>query len=61
MLFEEEIELEGESYMTGHTTRYIKVAVKSDMDISGKIYKISSLKPAKSDIMIGECDFQTKK
>ncbi|MCR4779182.1 MAG: tRNA (N(6)-L-threonylcarbamoyladenosine(37)-C(2))-methylthiotransferase MtaB [Lachnospiraceae bacterium] len=56
VLFEEEVSLDGETYMTGHTTRYIKVAVKTDIDISGKIYKISSLKPAKGDIMVGECD-----
>ena len=56
VLFEEQIELFNETYMVGHTTRYVKVAAKCKEDLSGKICKISSLKVLNRDIITGECD-----
>lgn len=41
VLFEEEISLDGENYWTGHTKEYIKVFLKSDEDLSGKIKNVT--------------------
>ncbi len=45
ILFEEKVLIDGEEYFVGHTKEYLKVAVKSDYDISNKIIcvKIKSL------------------
>lgn len=45
ILFEEKIMVDGEEYFVGHTKEYLKVAVKSDEDITNKIVcvKIKSL------------------
>lgn len=41
VLFEEEISLDGENYWTGHTKEYIKVFLKADEDLSGKIKNVT--------------------
>lgn len=52
VLFEEEIEIDGEKYWVGHTKDYIQVAVKSDEIIAGGIKDVNLEKIAKNQIIL---------
>ena len=54
VLFEEEKEILGESYQIGHTSQYVKVAYKTDKNLSNQIVsgKVTSL--LTNDILLME-------
>lgn len=52
VLFEEEVEIDGEKYWVGHTKDYIQVAVKSDEIIAGGIKDVNLEKIAKNQIIL---------
>lgn len=52
VLFEEEIEIDGEKYWVGHTKDYIQVVVKSDKIIAGGIKDVNLEKIVKNQIIL---------
>lgn len=52
ILFEEKVIVEDEEYYVGHTTEYIKIAVKSDADICGKMLDATISDKLNSEIML---------
>lgn len=54
VLFEEKDKLGDEEYYVGHTTNYIKVAVKSERDITNEIHAVSLVNVYKDRIVKGE-------
>lgn len=54
VLFEEKDKLGGEEYYVGHTMNYIKVAVKSECDITNEIHAVSLAEVYKDRIVKGE-------
>ncbi len=54
VLFEEEKEMNGELYWTGHTKQYVKVAALSDVSLSNQIKKGKICRFLQNDIMLIE-------
>lgn len=52
VLFEEEVEIDGEKYWVGHTKDYIQVAVKSGENIAGGIKDVNLEKIVKNQIIL---------
>lgn len=52
VLFEEETEIDGRKYWTGHTKDYVKVAVLSDENLSGQIINVTVKDFINSEIML---------
>lgn len=52
ILVEEKCEINGEEYQTGYTKEYVKVAVKSDKDLSNTIIEGKIEKFLTDDIML---------
>ena len=56
ILFEEEVEINGEKYFVGHTREYLKVAVKSDIDLSNKILFVKIKSLLNKEILLAELE-----
>lgn len=54
ILVEEQIIVDGETYVTGHNKRYIKFMCKSDADLSNQIITVKILGQYDKDTMLGE-------
>lgn len=52
VLFEEKIEIEGEDYFVGHTAEYIKVAVKTDRDLTNQLLMVETQDLLNHEIML---------
>lgn len=52
VLFEEKVLAEEEEYYVGHTMEYIKVAIKSDVDICGKMIETTIVEVLNKEIML---------
>lgn len=56
ILFEERIAVDGEEYFVGHTKEYIKVAVKSDVDITNRIIFVKIKSLLNTEILLAQLD-----
>lgn len=54
VLIEEEIEIDGHAYQVGHNERYIKIAVKSQEDLSNEIVSVRVKDKLTDSIILGE-------
>ncbi len=54
VLFEEEIVIDGEKYQVGHTQRYLKLAVKSDQDLSNQIKQVMICNKLADELLLCE-------
>lgn len=52
VLVEEIVVIEGDEYQVGHTTEYVKVAVKSDKDLCGTIVDVTVIDSLNQEIML---------
>ncbi|MBE5959293.1 MAG: tRNA (N(6)-L-threonylcarbamoyladenosine(37)-C(2))-methylthiotransferase MtaB [Lachnospiraceae bacterium] len=52
VLFEEPVVIDGVNYYVGHTKEYIKVAVKAEEDLSGKIVNVTLENPLNKEIIL---------
>lgn len=54
VLMEEQIILDGVTYFVGHTKEYIKVAVKTEEDLTNQFVNVKTVKILKEMILLGE-------
>ena len=54
VLLEEAVEIDGERYFVGHTREYIRVAVKTDEDLTNQFVTVRVKKVLKDLILLGE-------
>ena len=54
VLMEEAVEIDGERYFVGHTREYIRVAVKTDEDLTNQFVTVRVKKVLKDLILLGE-------
>jgi threonylcarbamoyladenosine tRNA methylthiotransferase MtaB len=54
VLVEEEMSIDGENYFVGHTKEYIRVAVKSEEDLTNKFVVVKAKGILKDQILLGE-------
>lgn len=54
VLLEESKQIDGKTYMIGHTKQYIKVAVETEEDLSNRIMSVMTEKFLKDDILCGK-------
>lgn len=54
ILAEETVRIGGESYLTGHTRRYVKVAVKTEENLSGQLLRVKIKKQLDGDMLCAE-------
>ncbi len=54
ILFEEEIQIEGTKYQVGHNERFLKLAVKGDVDLSNQILKAKVYHTLTDEILLCE-------
>ena len=54
ILAEETIEVNGETYLTGHTKRYVKVAVKTDRNLAGQLIRVKITDQMDKDMLCAE-------
>lgn len=54
VLMEEEMTFEGETYFVGHTKEYIKVAVKTEENLTNQFVTVKAVKILKEMILLGE-------
>jgi threonylcarbamoyladenosine tRNA methylthiotransferase MtaB len=52
VLFEEAVEIEGKAYYVGHTKDYVKIAVESQEDLTGKIRQTKIIDGLNREIML---------
>ena len=51
---EESKNIDGKTYMIGHTREYVKVAVETDSDFSNQIMEVMTEKFLSDDILCGK-------
>ncbi|MBE5961560.1 MAG: tRNA (N(6)-L-threonylcarbamoyladenosine(37)-C(2))-methylthiotransferase MtaB [Lachnospiraceae bacterium] len=54
VLAEEEMEIDGITYMTGHTERYVRVAFLGDASLAGSLVNVRILKQLNKEMMLSE-------
>ena len=54
VLMEEEVLINGEKYFVGHTKEYIRVAVKTDEDLTNRFVTVTAKEILKDLILLGE-------
>lgn len=54
ILAEETVEVNGETYLTGHTKRYVKVAVKTDRNLAGQLIRVKITDQMDKDMLCAE-------
>ena len=54
VLLEEIMEIDGETYQTGYTKHYVKVAVKTDRDLSNEIVTLQLLEMYNHEIVLAQ-------
>ena len=54
VLMEEEVLINGKKYFVGHTKEYIRVAVKTDEDLTNRFVTVTAKEILKDLILLGE-------
>ena len=54
ILAEEFVEIQGEKYLTGHTKRYVKIAVRTEENLIGQIVKVKIEKYLDKEVLAAE-------
>ena len=54
VLFEEEKKIDGNRYMTGFSREYVRVAVKTDADLSNTVGRVKAGRLLSDEILEGE-------
>ena len=54
ILAEEFVEIQGETYLVGHTKRYVKVGVKTGEDLTGRLVKVRIIGQLDNELLVAE-------
>lgn len=54
ILAEEMVEMNGETYLTGHTKRYVKIAVKTQNNLTGQLVKVKITEQLDKEVLCAE-------